>query len=99
LSEAAPTIENGEPEVVATVGSRARLACDAFGLPRPEVTWSKNGIELETGSGSRRTVRGTGSLQISMVTLADGGLYECVASNDVGTANRQVRLNVQGTPI
>jgi len=93
---ATPTIEDDEPEVAATVGSRVLLACDAVGLPRPEVTWSKDGVELE-GSGARWTVQRSGSLQLSAVSVNDSGLYECVASNEAGTARRHVTLSVQGT--
>ena len=95
LRSAAPTIEEDEAQVAATAGSRALLACNVDGLPRPEVTWLKNGKEIEM-SNSRYTVQRTGSLQLSVVALNDSGLYECVASNDAGTARREVVLSVQG---
>ena len=96
VREVAPTIEDDEPEVAVTVGSRAVLVCDADGLPKPDITWMKDGTELATTSGSQYTVQRTGSLQLSEVTVNDSGLYECIATNDAGTARRQVVLSVQG---
>jgi len=94
--KAAPTIsgDDAETEVAATVGERVVLRCDASGLPRPEVTWLKEGVAVERDSTVQRT---GGSLQLSAVTMDDSGLYECIASNDAGTARRQVVLSVQGT--
>jgi len=93
--EAAPTIEDDEAEVAATAGSRALLRCDADGLPKPEVTWLKDGTKIETSS-SLYTMHRTGSLQMTAVTVDDSGQYECIATNDAGTARRQITLTVQG---
>jgi len=82
--------------VAATVGSRVLLTCDAIGQPRPDVTWLKDGVELET-SGRRYSVQRSGSLQLTAVSVNDSGLYECIARNDAGTARRDVVLSVQGT--
>jgi len=82
--------------VSATVGSRVVLTCDVGGLPRPQVTWSKDGVQLTT-SGSRYTKHRSGSLQLTAATVNDSGLYECVASNDAGTARRETVLSIQGT--
>ena len=38
-------------DVVAAEDETAELACHAYGQPRPNITWSLNGIEL---SGARR---------------------------------------------
>jgi len=91
----APTIEDGgqETEVTTTVGSRVLLRCDVIGQPRPEVTWLKDGAEVDSGRVERRS----GALQLTAVTVNDSGLYECVASNEAGTARREVVLYVQGT--
>jgi len=94
--EAGPTIEDDAAEVAAAVGSRALLPCDAVGLPRPAVTWLKDGVEVDT-SDSRYTLQRTGSLQVSALTVSDSGLYECIATNDAGTARREVVLSVLGT--
>jgi Immunoglobulin I-set domain len=90
-----PSIEDGPNEVPATFGSRALLMCDAIGIPKPTVTWKKDGAVIPMASGKYALQR-TGSLQISSVTTTDSGLYECVAENDAGTASREVTLIVQG---
>lgn len=33
------------------VGSSVTLRCDAHGIPQPEVTWYKNGLQLVEGNG------------------------------------------------
>ena len=75
------------------------LSCVADGLPRPEVTWLKDGVRIDTTGSSRYTPQRNGSLQLSTVTVDDAGLYECVASNDAGTVRREIVLSVQGTLI
>ena len=40
--------------------------------------------------------RTTGELRISRIKAADAGLYSCMASSIVGTANLQVDLIVRG---
>lgn len=37
-------------------------------------------------------------LNISSARVAHGGLYSCVARNDLGTASHSATLNVYGTP-
>jgi len=72
------------------------IPCDADGLPKPEVTWLKDGSEVATTGSSRYSVRRDGSLRLTAVTVDDSGLYECIASNEAGTARREVILTVQG---
>ena len=74
------------------------LVCDAIGMPKPTVTWKKDGAEIPS-SESQYGMRRTGSLQLSRVLVEDGGVYECIADNQAGIARREINfivLVVQG---
>ncbi|KAM6924356.1 basement membrane-specific heparan sulfate proteoglycan core protein-like [Xenentodon cancila] len=75
----------------------ARLTIQALpkadGDPEPTVRWSKVNGSLP----SHIMVKG-GMLRIDRVTEADAGHYRCTATNDVGSVQSQVVLNVQSVP-
>ena len=64
------------------------LNCTAEGTPPPVVTWYRGLLPLAT--------RSDGSLLLSPLSLADGGVYTCVAENAVGVAEANVTLTVLG---
>ncbi|KAG7472084.1 hypothetical protein MATL_G00104850 [Megalops atlanticus] len=75
------------------VGNSVEFECQAVGDPEPTVSWSKVGGELP----AHVMVKG-GMLRIDQVTEADAGQYRCTATNDVGSVQSQVVLNVQSLP-
>lgn len=72
--------------------STLTLNCSALGVPRPNILWYKNGIEVEKGPGI--TFGDNGVLTIERVKKDDEGLYECVAINDLGTAKTSAVVTV-----
>ncbi|KAG7251813.1 hypothetical protein CRUP_003877, partial [Coryphaenoides rupestris] len=72
------------------VGHAVEFECQAIGDPQPTVRWSKVGGTLPA-----HIVVTDGVLRISQVTEADAGEYRCTATNDVGSVQSQVVLNVQ----
>ncbi|KAK7884904.1 hypothetical protein WMY93_028027 [Mugilogobius chulae] len=75
------------------IGNSVEFECQAVGDPQPTVRWSKVGGALP----SHIMVKG-GMLKIERVTEADAGQYRCTATNDVGSVQSQVVLNVQSLP-
>ncbi|XP_054634275.1 basement membrane-specific heparan sulfate proteoglycan core protein isoform X10 [Dunckerocampus dactyliophorus] len=75
------------------IGNSVEFECQAIGDPEPTVKWSKVGGPLPT----HIVVMG-GMLKIERVTEADAGQYRCTATNDVGSVQSQVVLNVQSLP-
>ncbi|KAM9343546.1 basement membrane-specific heparan sulfate proteoglycan core protein [Pholidichthys leucotaenia] len=75
------------------IGNSVEFECQAIGDPEPTVQWSKVGGPLP----SHIMVKG-GMLRIEKVTEADAGQYRCTATNDVGSVQSQVVLNVQSLP-
>ncbi|XP_070550445.1 fibroblast growth factor receptor 2-like [Ptychodera flava] len=94
-----PDITNPEnEEVTVASGSPVSLHCSADAYPSADITWTKNGEELEPGADD--TI-----LHISAVNDSDEGLYVCTAENYVGVDEHEIQLNVndsehatQGTP-
>lgn len=72
------------------IGNSVEFECQALGEPQPTVQWSKVGGPLP----AHIMVKG-GMLRIQQVTEADAGQYRCTATNDVGSVQSQVVLNVQ----
>ncbi|XP_029995006.1 basement membrane-specific heparan sulfate proteoglycan core protein isoform X4 [Sphaeramia orbicularis] len=75
------------------IGNSVEFECQAVGDPEPTVKWSKVGGTLP----AHIMVKG-GMLKIDQVTEADAGQYRCTATNDVGSVQSQVVLNVQSLP-
>ncbi|MPC52633.1 Roundabout 2 [Portunus trituberculatus] len=73
-----------EPEVKARVGDTVSLPCrPPRGVPRPEVTWLRNGRQV---SDSRRiTITEEGDLVISQAVEKDSAVYVCRARNAAGS--------------
>lgn len=90
-----PTITEGPRHVAGEVDTRVRLQCEADGLPKPKVTWLKNGQPFPA-TGLRHTMLSTGSLEFVSVQIEDSGNYTCLVSNQAGNLTRKIRLDAQG---
>jgi hypothetical protein len=77
-------------------GSSTVLECSSTGSPRPQIAWSKDNVIIHSGDdNSRIRLKEDGSLLvIKDVRLSDGGRYECILSNAVGTARDFLVLTV-----
>lgn len=81
----------------ALIGGQAVINCVPNGAPVPTVYWKKlNTTEDVISMDSRFTRNAAGSLKISNVKKSDAGLYKCVATNKLGTAERIGELKVNG---
>uniref|UniRef100_A0A9J2P3B1 Uncharacterized protein n=1 Tax=Ascaris lumbricoides TaxID=6252 RepID=A0A9J2P3B1_ASCLU len=73
------------------VGENVIIKCSASGNPTPKVSWSKQNEKMPTSAISK-----DGQLRLKHVTLADSGIYECTASNNVGAdAHDTIEVRVQ----
>ncbi|XP_042656127.1 neurofascin isoform X23 [Tyto alba] len=74
--------------------NRTQLDCPFFGSPIPTLRWFKNG-QGNTLDGGNYKAHENGSLEMNMARKEDQGIYTCVATNILGKAEAQVRLEVK----
>lgn len=77
------------------MGDTVRLTCRASGVPKPEVTWYKNGVVLQTAE-VNNDVSNRWTLKIVNARLTDSGRYLCKVANKAGAINFTYTVNVTG---
>ena len=65
--------------------------CKAEGFPSPKVTW----VRVIMSFPANRTEVKEGNLTISNLRRVDSGLYQCIATNSMGTKKATMNLIVQ----
>ncbi|XP_076265885.1 Down syndrome cell adhesion molecule 1 isoform X18 [Rhynchophorus ferrugineus] len=99
-----PQIRHAFNEETVQPGNSVFLKCIASGNPTPEITWELYGRRLSNSDryqiGQYVTVNGdvVSHLNVTGIHTNDGGLYRCVASSKVGSADHSARINVYGLP-
>ncbi|XP_023961842.2 hemicentin-2 isoform X1 [Chrysemys picta bellii] len=93
----APVVKPLPSMVQVRVNAGVILPCEASGIPRPVVTWQKEGMSIPAGAGFK--VLPNGHLHLSRASVEDAGVYLCVAQNPSGTALGKTRLIVQVPPV
>lgn len=88
LSSAKPRIQPAPSLLKALIGQRVTLPCVVQGEPSPEVSWFHNGLPVG--------VKNTTPLRIQQVSLADQGIYQCVARNSAGQETLEIKLEILG---
>lgn len=69
--------------IMVTKGQRLVLECVASGIPTPQVTWAKDGLDLRSHNNTRFLLS---NLLIDAVSEGDSGTYVCRADNGIGDA-------------
>ncbi|XP_030391159.1 hemicentin-2 isoform X3 [Gopherus evgoodei] len=95
--EEAPVVKPLPSMVQVRVNAGVILPCEASGIPRPVVTWQKEGMSIPAGAGFK--VLPNGHLHLSQASVEDAGVYLCVAQNPSGTALGKTRVIVQVPPV
>jgi hypothetical protein len=96
----APTILAELTDTEVSVGGSAMLELKVKGFPKPEVTWSRNGDEIQAGGKYRFLYEDDESIALIIkgVQTTDGGLYKVLAKNDMGVAETKGQLLVKAPP-
>ncbi|CAH1154339.1 unnamed protein product [Phaedon cochleariae] len=99
-----PQVRHAFNEETVQPGNSVFMKCIASGNPTPEIGWELYGRRLANNDvyqiGQYVTVNGdvVSHLNISAIHTNDGGLYRCIASSKVGSADHSARINVYGLP-
>lgn len=89
-----------QSKMLAALNGNITIPCNPQAAPAPQITWLKDGIELnvpvystmDVNIGPHRLLNG--HLIITKVTLGDAGVYTCRAINDLGEADSSTDLTV-----
>uniref|UniRef100_A0A087YHW1 Cell adhesion molecule-related/down-regulated by oncogenes n=1 Tax=Poecilia formosa TaxID=48698 RepID=A0A087YHW1_POEFO len=92
-----PEIRAGPYQYIANEGVAITLACEASGVPKPVVVWSKGRRPLPR-DGSSLQPDSDGYLHIPHPASDDAGIYICTATSPVGYASREIQLSVNSLP-
>ncbi|CAH1634825.1 unnamed protein product [Spodoptera littoralis] len=85
---------NVEGSVEVVQGSRLRVTCKAAGNPIPDIQWIHQGRVVSENSYDIDYA----DLILNDVQLAQNGLYTCVASNEGGTHEKKIKIDVLEPP-
>ena len=92
LSAGLPILTSTPPSLVTPKElSTLRQTCQAVGFPLPVLSWTRSGMPLPVG----KTEVKDGNLTIKNLSPADSGLYECEATNSLGTKKAKMNVVVQ----
>ncbi|KAJ3604124.1 hypothetical protein NHX12_028865 [Muraenolepis orangiensis] len=91
-----PRVESESELLTPQLGSTISLRCEARGVPEPQVTWYRNGLQLVPGNSLRMERH---RLDIVGVQLSDGGTFTCQVSNVAGQVDRTFRVMVHVPPV
>jgi len=100
-----PILLTKPSNIVAEIDSRVSLKCVAKGNPLPQIIWTSFGLPVRDTDRMRigDYVSSEGwvvsFINISRLSVEEGGKYECKAVNDFGEDSSPVWINVAGPPI
>ncbi|CAN8004178.1 unnamed protein product [Ixodes pacificus] len=102
--ETAPELKSVFTKKLVDLGERFSLRCVASGNPLPRVTWALDGgvvgesHRVHYGDFVSSAGDVVSYVNVTSSTRDDGGLYRCEASNELGSAWHDDRIDVRGPP-
>lgn len=89
-------LEPSEDVLTVTEGDEVKIACAASGFPKPSVRWVEDGMESPTTYAASPAMHyNEAFLEFYRVAKSNAKTYKCIATNEAGTDERYVILNVR----
>ncbi|XP_073797147.1 obscurin isoform X33 [Danio rerio] len=87
-------------DLTAELGQTVKLACKVTGVPKPQVTWYKDGhaVEADPHHIIIEDPDGSCTLILDNMTADDSGQYMCFATSSAGNASTLGKITVQVPP-
>ncbi|XP_056306275.1 obscurin isoform X18 [Danio aesculapii] len=87
-------------DLTAELGQTVKLACKVNGVPKPQVTWYKDGraVEADPHHIIIEDPDGSCTLILDNMTADDSGQYMCFATSSAGNASTLGKITVQVPP-
>ena len=83
-------------EIRKRTGDNVTLNCDIVGIPKPTITWYKNGIKITSNGRYSQSINAKDTrLLLSKLKLTDTGWYQCFGSNEFESIERSIFLFIQ----
>ncbi|XP_072286465.1 leucine-rich repeat and fibronectin type III domain-containing protein 1-like protein isoform X1 [Pyxicephalus adspersus] len=92
-----PVVTHHSLHIVVMEGEAVVLKCKAVGDPEPSIHWVSPEGKVVSNS-SRAVSYENGTLEITITTVRDTGMFTCIASNTAGDATASVELTVSPLP-
>ncbi|XP_045504536.1 hemicentin-1-like [Colias croceus] len=83
-----------EGSVDVALNSNVRIACEAKGNPKPTIQWFKHGNKISQNDKGATYA----DLTFDSVAITQAGTYVCIAVNEGGMDERQLKINVLEPP-
>ncbi|KAG9283169.1 leucine-rich repeat and fibronectin type-III domain-containing protein 2 [Astyanax mexicanus] len=92
-----PLITQHTHRLLVLEGQTASLRCEAIGDPAPTIHWVAPDDRL-LGNSSRTVVHRNGTLEITITTSKENGVFTCIAANVAGESTASVELSIIQLP-
>lgn len=79
-----------------SMGEPIQMRCEFFGIPRPKITWYRDGNEIMIENNDTRVSLHDNDtiFDIHFLKAEDEGRYKCVAANRIGSVSREAVLKI-----
>ncbi|XP_075053536.1 brother of CDO isoform X2 [Mixophyes fleayi] len=89
-----PEVSIDSSQQIVSWGQTAKFTCEVKGNPQPSVVWLRNAVPLLPSTRHRISRK---VLRVSSVGPEDNGIYQCMAENEVGSAQALTFLMTTST--
>ena len=94
VGDTSTNILNVGDNITALTNTTVVIKCPVSGVPKPKITWLRDGQEII--SGEKYTIDESGTLSMSSLEKGDGGRFTCHARNRFGEDSRTTKTNIVG---